>query len=629
MSTDSTDVDIQEAFAIRDTAVSMDPRLQRVVNIKRHGFLLEATASAAPSEIAVVAEVRSAKKWEDLSEVRNPLSIGGYDREDRTTIVTGRVPLDRIEYIRGQSFVKSLKAAQPMQLTLAAGVQETSARPSDLPVTTLSNGGQDVVVGIIDYGCDYAHRNFLDGSGKTRIEAIWHQGGGYNPFGDVPYGREYLADKINAALLQPDPYQALGYAPPKDWGYNIGTHGTHVMDIAAGNGFGSDMAGFAPNASLVFVDVSHADIDFSGPGIVDTSFGDSVMLLEAVQYIFDKAGDRPCVINISLGTNGGPHDGSTPVEKGIDRMLADKSNRAVTIAASNSYDDGIHAAGQVPQGEFVDLAWHIKASGSSDKEMDIWYSGGDRLDMELISPSGDSLGVIPAGGYGDILDSSGTVQVFAVNRLGDPNNGDNMIGIFLDNTIQTGTWTVRLHGRAVTDGSFHAWIERDNTLSSSFAPPFDNTHTIGSISCGHSTIVVGSYDAHKQSRPISYFSSAGPTRDGRQKPEISAPGHAVYAAHSRTGTQVVSKNGTSMAAPAVAGIIALMFAEARVRGMDLTVAEVREILAKSVNSGPPTAGAWDSRYGLGRINASMALAEVQTRSAGPLVASTGRSIKTS
>ena len=104
---------------------------------------------------------------------------------------------------------------------------------------------------------------------------------------------------------------------------------------------------------------------------------------------------------------------------------------------------------------------------------------------------------------------------------------------------------------------------------------------------GRLSVAVGSYDAHKPQRPISFFSSAGPTRDGRQKPEISAPGHGVFAAHSRTFTGVVPKNGTSMAAPAVAGIVALVLGEARERGLDLSAAEVRDIVAASARRSRP------------------------------------------
>ena len=62
---------------------------------------------------------------------------------------------------------------------------------------------------------------------------------------------------------------------------------------------------------VIFVQLAASDIPWDGPEVANSSFGDSVQLLEAVRYIFDEAGDKPCVVNLSLGTNGGPHDGTT------------------------------------------------------------------------------------------------------------------------------------------------------------------------------------------------------------------------------------------------------------------------------------------------------------------------------
>jgi len=147
-------------------------------------------------------------------------------------------------------------------------------------------------------------------------------------------------------------------------------------------------------------------------------------------------------------------------------------------------------------------------------------------------------------------------------------------------------------------------------LQSKFAPPHDNTHTVGSLSCGRLPLVVGSYDAHKTALPLSYFSSAGPTRDGREKPDVSAPGHDVLAAKSRTGTGVVRKSGTSMAAPAVAGLVALVLAEARARSLNLTIAETRDIVTSAARRNPPHGMDWHDRYGVGRVSASAAVQAV-------------------
>lgn len=317
------------------------------------------------------------------------------------------------------------------------------------------------------------------------------------------------------------------------------------------------------------------------------------------------------MINISLGTNGGPHDGTTLVEQGIDSLLQAAPNRAVTIAASNSFDDGIHAAGTLTEGETIDLSWELLTVPMLDVELEVWYQGAeDRFTVELVAPNGATLAVVAPGATPAVLTSGGQVAVMVANRLSDPNNGDNTIGIFLVAGMPDGVYTVRLQGTEVTDGQFHAWIERDNRFQSQFPPPHDNTHTVGSISCGQLPLIVGSYDAHKAALPLSFFSSAGPTRDGREKPDVSAPGHDVLAAKSRTRTGVVRKSGTSMAAPATAGLVALVLAEAQARGLNLTIDQTREILTAAARRNPPPGGNWHDRYGVGRVSASAAVQAV-------------------
>jgi subtilisin family serine protease len=175
-----------------------------------------------------------------------------------------------------------------------------------------------------------------------------------------------------------------------------------------------------------------------------------------------------------------------------------------------------------------------------------------------------------------------------------------VIGVFLNQRAPAGVWTVRLHGIQVANGTFHAWIERDDDRPSHFLPPHDDNYTLGSLSTGHRSLVVGAYDAHGRGSPIAPFSSAGPTRDGRQKPEVSAPGQQVWAARSLSAQGVVSMSGTSMAAPAVTGLVALLLAEAAAAGRSLGIDEIRAALMGTARKNPPT-GAWNNRYGVGRV----------------------------
>jgi hypothetical protein len=580
-----------------DGITAMDPRLQRLVAWHRRGMRKATTTSTEMDEVAVVAKVTDLAAWEGLSEVRLGSRVGAPE-PDGTTIVTGRIPVARIEHVRQQPFVTSIKAARRLGPTLASTTQETLSRPALLPKGSRTKGGKGVVVGIVDFGGDFAHQNFITAAGKTRLLGIWDQtGSGKGPVG---YGTLHTPEAINNALTHKDPYTALGYDPEES------AHGTHVMDIAAGNGRGSGVAGMAPAADLLFVHVSSSDVPWGGPGVVGTSFGDSVQLLEALAWIFGQAAGQPCVINVSLGTNGGPHDGSTLVEQGIDRLIAQRPDRAVVIAASNSYADGIHSAGTVPAGSSLDLDWVIGPYDRTDNELELWYPGGTLLRLEIIDPDGKSQGLLAPGESGTVTDEGG-ILLFAANRVKDPNNGDNTIGVYLDPRAAAGIWKLRLLGDPTAPTSFHAWVERDDYGQSTFPGPQNNSFTLGSISCGHETIVAGSYDAHKPGTPLSWFSSAGPTRDGRSKPEVSAPGHDVEAARSRSTSGTTRMSGTSMAAPAVTGLVALVFGEARARGLSLTSSQLRNAIIGSVRPVPGPGGVWHARYGAGRISGNAAI----------------------
>ncbi len=81
-------------------------------------------------------------------------------------------------------------------------------------------------------------------------------------------------------------------------------------------------------------------------------------------------------------------------------------------------------------------------------------------------------------------------------------------------------------------------------------------------------ITVGSTSARPHSTGVSYFSSKGPTGDGRLKPDLVAPGERVVSAGSGTALEdarrtvplatYVEDSGTSMAAPHVSGAAAAL-----------------------------------------------------------------------
>jgi subtilisin family serine protease len=588
-------------------ARQMDPRLQRQLaqyEARGPGQARRArSASTAPDEVAVIAKVTDLADWQMLRGVRHIASIGAQDPADGSWIVTARVQLAEIRAVREQPFVKALKAAQRVRKQLTATLPGIRADAKSLPAGAGADGGAGVLLGVIDFGCAIGHAHFRHADGRTRLELLWDQNARVAAEeGAFGYGRLVGAEAIDAALTGAQPERKLRYAF-----YNQEpAHGTHVLDIAGGSG---RAAGVAPRASLAFVELGLTDVPDTGLKSVGASFGDSVLVLEAAKLLFDAAGNRPCVVNLSLGMNGGPHDGSTLVEQGFDRLLLERPERAIVIAAANSYADGIHASGTVRAGQAATLAWEVGRADRTENELEVWYPGAHRLAAEIVAPNGRTLGVLAPGETLRVT-ADRSVVLYAVHRMRDSGNGDNVINLWQSARCPGGGWTVRLHGQPRGDTPYHAWIERDDAGQSRFGAPRYNSHTLGTFSCGQLSLVVASYSERSPVKRISWFSSSGPTRDGRHKPELSAPGHAVLAADSQTDAGRTRMIGTSMAAPAVAGGIALLFAAARRKGRRLTIQQLRQLLIDTAR--PMSRAGWDPRYGYGRVDIAAAIARLDT-----------------
>jgi subtilisin family serine protease len=236
------------------------------------------------------------------------------------------------------------------------------------------------------------------------------------------------------------------------------------------------------------------------------------------------------------------------------------------------------------------------------------------------------MGKVALGETKPAIGSDG-LAILVAHRRNDSANHDNPVMIFMARGYGAGTWQICLRPVRVTNGQFHAWIEKDDggPSSQSIFATASIGCTLASIATGKLTFVVGSYDPRDNGKSISSFSSAGLTRDGRLKPEFSAPGgdfvaeedHGIHAARALGGNQLLSMPGTSMAAPHVAGICALLY-QAGLRRLSrvLTHAELRDLLVRSARQNPPNQPA-DTRFGNGRVSASSALAHLLQLPAAP------------
>jgi serine protease AprX len=122
------------------------------------------------------------------------------------------------------------------------------------------------------------------------------------------------------------------------------------------------------------------------------------------------------------------------------------------------------------------------------------------------------------------------------------------------------------------------------------------TYTIGSPAAAANAITVGAaIDPGEKGWAQAYFSSRGPTKDNRVKPNISTPGYNIMSVKANSTNLYVSMSGTSMATPFCAGVVALML-DANYALTDTGVKNILYAAANVKDFGP--AGA-DSDYGAG------------------------------
>ena len=573
--------------------------------------LQEAASAGAPTdELALIAHLDDALSLPASlrDKVRTVTRFG-----DIATLRVQRQALSELAALPAVSGLELARHIEDPNLELALCTDAAATEVYQRRPEALAETGAGVVVGVLDWGVDFTHPAFRSADGRTRLLGLWDQRDGAHHNNRWGYGTIHSADDINRALQSERPFAALGYHPgdadaPAGIRHWQGSHGTHVLDIAAGNGRGAGAPGVAPGADLVFVHLAR-----TASILGEENLGDSASVLEAIDYVFDLAGDRPCVINMSVGAHGGPHDGSTCVELGIDQAVWLRDNRAIVNSAGNYFEANAHAQGRLTAGQIFELDLLVPRADPTRSEVEIYYPHTDQFEVTLLDPMGRIAARANLGEQAEILVQGQRVgRVYHLARA--PRRRDRLIDIFFYPDAPGGRWQIQLAAHRLDDGRFHAWIERDRGPRPEFTVAQSHgAATTGTLCNGKFSITVGAHDATRQGLPIGSFSSAGPTRDGRIKPELTAPGTRILAARSAPpGDQwggaglVTRKSGTSMAAPHVAGTLALMF-EAAVAPMPIT--ELRALLFASLSHRPVRFCEQEAihRYGYGVLDIEAAV----------------------
>ncbi|MCU0890168.1 MAG: S8 family peptidase [Sandarakinorhabdus sp.] len=527
-------------------------------------------------------------------------------RSELGDVFTGTIRLDKLEKLAALDGVELVEAARTMAPELDLAIVDT--RVNLVHAGPPGRRGSGVIVGIADSGIDFTHPAFRNPDGSTRILAIWDQtlartGSEVSPapFG---YGVVYNRAQIDAALATANPFATVRHQ------VGAGDHGTHVAGIAAGNGRGSSATqpefrfmGVAPEADIIVVRVGGG----GGEG-----FGTSANALDAVNFCYQQAAalTRPCVVNMSLGDNLGPHDGTSLLERGLDNLLGGQG-RAFVKSAGNAGDMGQHAGGTVANGATVDVGINMP-TGRTTEIVDVWYPGGSTFRAQIFDPDGNATAVVNVGAAPTNATLPGGNVVRIDHRNNDAFNGDKRVFITITRgtagQIRAGSWRMRLISvSSAGGGRFDAWIQRPVAGRATFlAPHRSNERTISTPGTARKVITVANYAAGAPGAgSLNSSSSRGPTRDGRAAPTLAAPGTNVFSASSRfgTGNPYIAMTGTSMSAPHVTGVIALMFQ----KNPNRTQEQIRDCLTSTARADAFTGPLPNTGWGAGKVDAQAAV----------------------
>ena len=534
---------------------------------------------------------------------------------DFDDFVTARIPVENLEALSQDEAVKMVEVGTPARRRMdkartAANVDKVQAG-TDLTQPFL---GTDVVVGVVDGGFQYDHITFydLENTSELRVKCV------YNLETDEKYETQSDIEKA-------------GYDDEDD----TDGHATHVTGIAAGSYSGNNYYGVAKDADIVMVRYGNSE--------------DNTDIINGIKYVFDYATKvgKPAVVNLSLGTHIGPHDGTSTFDVALDKIVGE--GRIVCGAAGNEGDYPLYSEATLAAGESHTFVLDVTDYyDGSQAFADFWGDEGQQFTVQIVYMN--SSGTVQKEGtatstatsseqstkWSNSTYASGSLAAYTQLSTYSSNNKGNVYVQF-NNFKPRSNYKIGFKVTAKTAGTVRVW---GDDYSSIYWENGSTSHTVGEIGgTAKGIITVGAYTTNKHGSDdltvgdLAYFSSLGPTADGRMKPEITAPGSYIVSSVPNT-TAVTSDDyfdkatskkvngttyywaymqGTSMATPFVTGVVATWLQA----DPTLTPDELREIFSATAMSDSYTGTSLpNNTWGYGKIDAHAGLLEVIKRLGG-------------
>jgi len=570
------------------------------------------------------------------------LSVGAIVNTRLQNLWTIRVPIDNFSKLTNIHGLKYIEIGEPVSPDLKLSIPSARVDSVTLGLGGLSQSytGKGVIIAIIDWGFDYTHPNFYDTTlTHLRISRAWDQNklSGPPPLG-YSFGTEYIGS--NALLAAgSDTLYVFGYS----------SHGSHVGGIAGGSGAGTEHRGAAYESELIFISLRR----------------DAPSLIDAFSYVanYAAAANKPFVVNMSFGSHLGPHDGSSLKNLGIDilhgpgKVFVGSAGNNGTSATNNNLstfhlDKDFSAT---PDDTLKTVVNFVNINDMFGQTLSMWGSAlsdfsvalrlVDNTDSTLLeTPFYHSLNepfindTLIVGADSLIIRIQSTAKHFLNDkpniRLEVKKTGSNKLVLMAtSNNSLLHIWNnVRMNNRYTNWGI---------PLSNNYQGATSGNHSYGlgePAGVGKNVITVASYRAEYTHingvefyGNISNFSSYGPTVDGRTKPDIASTGQSVISSVNSFDLSITQGDivetvffngkdypfsrysGTSMSAPMVTGIVALMLQAYPT----MSATQAKEILKTTARLDDKTGNIGASghlQWGWGKANALAAVLAAETLS---------------
>ena len=538
----------------------------------RSAFPTEAKRHAAISQVRGQEMVDVFITLHDSQNTSRITALGGVIGARFTGLVTAQVPVAKLQAIAALDEVEQVSIAEMMESNVDTTRSVTSV---NYVAEGLQHGlpanydGKGVVFGIIDSGIDFNHAAFQDSLGNTRIKCVYmpadNSGTKVTIDGTVLPGSEF--DSTRIASLTTDLASSA--------------HGSHTAFIGAGSHCGQ-YSGMAPGADIVMCALGGKKND--------------VNIANSLKYItqYAKRVGKPCVISVSMGTQRGPHDGTSKICKIYDEV--GKNDAVICLSNGNLGSlkryihhkfSGMYTSTLPSIGSYVS---GTTQGYTANFAIDTWSRSRSAVGIKylLIDPDDNSIfyetGIMKAytyhyigpgmeskRGYNAFLSQyfSGKIGVWVTTE----SNGH--IETYSEVSLKPLRSDVKAYKMAVqfygADGvEFDSWVTSENAYS--WHPQVgDYKFVNGTDSCsmndnvtGKYTISVGNYVGRNRYTALtgkdmysSYFvegsiypqSSYGIAPNGQSHPFVAAPGYFVISAYNGYNYLAAVSNNSAYCKP--------------------------------------------------------------------------------